>query len=147
MFGLFRDPVGEGVKSGLDEAFSPGGGAYKALGRAFAKALEPIAEELKHLRYVEARYKWHPLDRASPWVFDGRPMLLYRDGDLIFGCYQPEDGDSPGYWDADQEDGGQPIEPAPTHFYILRKTPALPAAAPGTQPQGEVKTKGNSNVR
>ena len=132
MFGLFRDPVGDGVKASLESSFRKGGRAYKALGDALEDALKPFAEELKRLRLIEARYKWHPLADAKPWVFDGRTLLLWRDGDIMFGHWEEADDLSPGYWDRCEEYGGEPIEPPPTHFYILRKspTPATPDPAP-----------------
>lgn len=117
-----RDPVAEGVHAGLSEAFAPGGSFSTALG----KEMEPIFDELRALRVYKLRHSWRPIHLAPEWTRDGRPMLLARNGDLIFGAYQQEAGEE-GYWDGDIEFGGSPIQPPPDHILILPKTPKAPA--------------------
>lgn len=123
MFGFGKRSTGlgtaieEGVTEGLQSAFAPGGGAFKA----FEDALAPVFAEMRELRRYKARHQWRPMKDAPPWLMDGRTVLVARHGDAFWASYQTdEDG---GYWDADLEYGGTAIEPPPTHFLILPKTP------------------------
>lgn len=138
-----RKPIEDGVKAGLKSAFSPGGALTKALNASLA----PIFDELRRLRRLERRLRWHPIEQAPEWLKDGRAVLVNQAGDLRWACWSQEDGEE-GYWDADVEYGGEPLDPQPSHFFLVPDAPASSgeavaagqlreAPSPPPIPQGE----------
>lgn len=110
--------IEDGVRAGLEKFFAPGGAFSRALGDAF----EPFAKELRALRRFKFRHSWHPIAECPDRLKDGNPVLVSVKGDLLFAAWFPDNG---GYWDADIEYGGEPVEP---EFFIL--LPTRPASPP-----------------
>jgi len=101
---MARDPIGDGVRAGLEASMKPGGAFARAIGDAF----EPYAKELRDLRRFKFRHSWRPISECPDKLKDGNPVLVSVKGDLLFAAWFPDDG---GYWDADVEYGGKPVEP------------------------------------
>lgn len=79
----FGDPIRNGVRSGLEKAFAPGGGASVAIRDAFAAAIKPLAAERDEYRSLYAYQTrqaklWHKIAKAMGYESDG----TYAVGDF-----------------------------------------------------------------
>jgi len=106
----------------MTEAMGPGSTFTNALRKAFEQVVAPWREEVQRLRKIETRLKWWPVEKLPDWAKDGRPVWVSRDGDVFVAAYTAEADEEP-YWDLDLEYGGSPMEPPPTHFFLLPRPP------------------------
>lgn len=119
---MFRDAIRRGVSAGMSQAMGPGSTFSTALHDALENVVDPWRQEVRKLRKIEGRLKWHPIEKLPDWAKDGRPVWVARDGDVFVAAYVSEPDAEP-YWDLDTEYGGTTMEPPPTHFFLLPRPP------------------------